>query len=125
MKLRPSSRRQFISAAGITTGAALVIRRRSGWAAGSIDPRVAQLTTATIGIDTHNRPGPIKPELRFGFSQLLELFPGPSSKAEVISELFWASLHGIADLSRTKRFPPSRQKERVRALVELFSFPRG
>jgi AcrR family transcriptional regulator len=25
---------------------------------------------------------------------------------------------------RVKRFPPSRQKERVRALVELFSFPR-
>jgi AcrR family transcriptional regulator len=64
------------------------------------------------------------PELRFAFSQLLELFPGQSSKAEVTSELFWASLHGIAELSRTKRFPPSRQKERVRTLVELFTFPR-
>ena len=61
-------------------------------------------------------------ELRFAFSQLLELF-GQSSKAEVISELFWASLHGIAELTRTKRFPRSRQKERVRALVELFTFP--
>jgi AcrR family transcriptional regulator len=64
------------------------------------------------------------PELRFAFSQLLELFQGQSSKPEVISELFWASLHGIAELSRTKRFPPSRQKERVRTLVELFSFPK-
>jgi AcrR family transcriptional regulator len=64
------------------------------------------------------------PELRFAFSQLLELFPGPSSKADVLSELFWASLHGIAELSRTKRFPPSRQKERVRTLVELFTFPK-
>ena len=64
------------------------------------------------------------PELRFAFSQLLELFPGQSSKSEVLSELFWASLHGIAELSRTKRFPPSRRKERVRALVELFTFPR-
>ena len=63
------------------------------------------------------------PELRFGFSQILELFQGQSSKPEVISELFWASLHGIAELSRTKRFPPGRQKERVRALVELFTFP--
>jgi hypothetical protein len=35
--------------------------------------------------------------------------------------LFWASLHGIAELTRTKRFPRSRQKERVRALVELFT----
>ncbi len=64
------------------------------------------------------------PELRFAFSQLLALFQGRRSKPEVISELFWASLHGIAELTRTKRFPPSRQKERVRALVELFAFPR-
>ncbi len=64
------------------------------------------------------------PELRFAFSQLMELFQGQSSKAEVISELFWASLHGIAELTRTKRFPPNRQKERVKALVELFTFPK-
>jgi hypothetical protein len=61
------------------------------------------------------------PELRFAFSQILELFQRQSSKPEVISELFWASLHGIAELTRTRRFPRIRQKERVRALVELFS----
>jgi AcrR family transcriptional regulator len=61
------------------------------------------------------------PELRFAFSQLLELFQG-QTKPEVRSELFWASLHGIAELTRTKRFPRSRQKERVRVLVELFTF---
>ena len=61
------------------------------------------------------------PELRFAFSQFLELFQGQSSKPEVISELFWASLHGIAELTRTKRFPRIRRKERVRALVELFA----
>ena len=61
------------------------------------------------------------PELRFAFSQILDLFQGQSAKPEVLSELFWASLHGIAELTRTGRFPPSRQKERVRALVELFS----
>jgi hypothetical protein len=59
------------------------------------------------------------PELRFAFSQLLELFQGQSSKLEDISELFWGSLHGIAELTRTKRFPRSRQKEHGRALVEL------
>jgi len=62
------------------------------------------------------------PELRFAFAQLLELFPGQGSKSEVLTELFWASLHGIAELTRTKRFPRSRQKERVRALVALFPF---
>jgi AcrR family transcriptional regulator len=64
------------------------------------------------------------PELRFAFSQLLELFQGQSSRPEVISELFWAGLHGIAELTRTKRFPRSRQKERVSTLVELFTLPK-
>jgi AcrR family transcriptional regulator len=64
------------------------------------------------------------PELRFAFSQLLELFQGQSTKSEVLSELFWASLHGIAELTRTKRFPRSRQKERVRTLVGLFNYPK-
>ena len=63
------------------------------------------------------------PELRFAFAQLLEMFQGQGSKPEVLSELFWAGLHGIADLTRTKRFPPSRQKERVKIFVELFTFP--
>jgi AcrR family transcriptional regulator len=62
-------------------------------------------------------------ELRFAFSQLLQLFQGQGAGSEVLSELFWASLHGIAELTRTKRFPRSRQKERVRALVNRFTFP--
>jgi AcrR family transcriptional regulator len=61
------------------------------------------------------------PELRFGFSQLLELFQGQSATPEVMAELFWASLHGTAELIRTKRFPRSRQKERLRILVQLFT----
>jgi AcrR family transcriptional regulator len=60
-------------------------------------------------------------EMRFAFSQLLELFRVGNSQPEVISELFWASLHGIAELTRTKRFPRGRQRERVKALVELFT----
>jgi len=63
-------------------------------------------------------------ELRFAFSQFLELFEGQSRRPEVLSELFWASLHGIAELTRTKRFPPIRQKERVKALVAMFTFPK-
>ena len=62
------------------------------------------------------------PELRFAFSQLLQVFQGKGSESEVLAELFWASLHGIAELTRTKRFPRSRQKERVRALVNRFTF---
>jgi AcrR family transcriptional regulator len=62
-------------------------------------------------------------ELHFAFEQLMELFKGQGSKSAVLSELFWASLHGIAELIRTKRFPRSRQKERIKALVELFTLP--
>ncbi len=61
------------------------------------------------------------PELQFAFTQLLELFAGQGSKAEVLTELFWASLHGIAELTRTKRFPRSRQKERLKTIVDLFT----
>jgi AcrR family transcriptional regulator len=78
----------------------------------------------TLGLSVPFDDAATPPEMRFAFSQLLELFQGQSSKSEIISELFWASLHGIAELTRTKRFTRSRQKERVRALVELFTFPR-
>jgi AcrR family transcriptional regulator len=62
-------------------------------------------------------------ELQFAFAQLMELFKNQGSKSEVLSEIFWASLHGLAELTRTKRIPRSRQKERVKALVDLFTYP--
>jgi AcrR family transcriptional regulator len=72
--------------------------------------------TLTVPFDDPATPS----ELRFAFSQFLELFPGPNSRADLLSELFWASLYGIAELTRTGRFPPSRQGERLRMLVQLF-----
>jgi AcrR family transcriptional regulator len=72
----------------------------------------------SVPFDDPNTPA----ELRFAFSQLLELFAGQKPKREVMAELFWASLHGIAELTRTRRFPESRQQERIRALVEQFIF---
>lgn len=59
-------------------------------------------------------------ELQFAFAQLMELFQDQGSRSEVLSELFWAGLHGLAELTRTKRLPRSRQKERIKILVELF-----
>ncbi|SEO64811.1 membrane dipeptidase [Mucilaginibacter gossypiicola] len=47
------SRREFITAlAG--TGAAVMLSPLATWAANEIDPRVAAIVAATIGIDTHN-----------------------------------------------------------------------
>lgn len=63
----------------------------------------------------------VSPELPFAFSQLLQLFSEQGIRAEVVSELFWASLHGIAELTRTQRFPPKRQQERLRVLVDIFT----
>lgn len=63
-------------------------------------------------------------ELRSAFSHILRLFEGKHSKPEVTAELFWAGLHGIAELTRTRRFPPSRHNQRVKALVALFSSPK-
>jgi AcrR family transcriptional regulator len=60
-------------------------------------------------------------ELQFAFAQLMEIFKSQGSKSEVLSELFWASLHGLAELTRTKRLPRCRQKERIKTLVELFN----
>ena len=62
-------------------------------------------------------------ELQFAFAQLMALFKNQGSKSEVLSEIFWASLHGLAEFTRTKRIPRSRQKERVKALVDLFTYP--
>ncbi len=78
----------------------------------------------SLGLNVRFDDAATPPELRFAFSRILELFHGRSSKPEVLSELFWASLHGIAELTRTKRFPRSRQKERVRALAEIFPLPK-
>jgi AcrR family transcriptional regulator len=75
----------------------------------------------SLGLNVPFDEAATPPELRFAFSQLLELFPGPRAKSEVLSELFWASLHGIVELTRTKRFPPRRRKERAKRLVELFT----
>ena len=75
----------------------------------------------SLTIDVPFGDAAMSPELRFAFSQMLQLFSEQDTKAEVFSELFWASLHGVAQLTRTKRLPPNRQKERLRSLVELFN----
>jgi hypothetical protein len=59
-------------------------------------------------------------ELQFAFAQLMEIFKSQGSKSEVLSELFWAGLHWLAELTRTKRLPRSRQKERLKALAGVY-----
>ncbi len=62
-------------------------------------------------------------ELQFALAQLMELFENQGSRPEVLSEIFWASLHGLAQLTRTGRTPRSRQKERLKALSTSLHIP--
>jgi hypothetical protein len=55
-------------------------------------------------------------ELRFAFSQLLELFQGQSSKPEVLSELFWASRRRSAAGSRSNDSASGCSKKKVNRL---------
>jgi membrane dipeptidase len=48
------SRRQFLSLAAKTAGAAMVVSPHSSWAEDHTDSRVANIVARTIGIDTHN-----------------------------------------------------------------------
>ena len=60
-------------------------------------------------------------ELHFAFSQLKTVFQESSLDPDVCAEVLWSSLHGIAQLTRTKRLPSGRQSNRVELLVNLFS----
>ena len=48
------TRRQFLSLAAKTAGAAMVMSPRSSWAEDNTDLQVADIVAKTIGIDTHN-----------------------------------------------------------------------
>ena len=81
------------------------------------------LYEAMFSLDVHLPFGEADspPELQFAFLQLRRLFETMGPHADVHAEVFWSSLHGLAQLTGTKRLPPSRQKERVRTLVRMFS----
>ena len=48
------SRRNFLAAAALAGGAAMMIDPFTAWAIDDIDPRVAKIVNDSIGIDTHN-----------------------------------------------------------------------
>ncbi len=77
--------------------------------------------TLNLGVPFGDPAAPT--ELQFAFSQVRQLFLGQGSKSATFAEVFWANLHGLADLTRTRRLPPKRQKERLKTIVNLFSFP--
>jgi AcrR family transcriptional regulator len=59
-------------------------------------------------------------DLRDAFAALGAAVP-PSLNAETITETFWASLHGLAELERTGRIRPNMRLERIKVVVNRLS----
>jgi AcrR family transcriptional regulator len=59
-------------------------------------------------------------ELRSAFSQLSIPFESNHRRPEIAAELFWASLHGLAELAAAQRIPELGQRERIDKLVWLY-----
>lgn len=55
--------------------------------------------------------------LRAGFDEFVSCFPPDNERRELLAEVVWSALHGIALLSDSGRIPAARQAERVDLLV--------
>lgn len=58
-----------------------------------------------------------QPELKDAFAALAAVVSPSRSDVEVATETFWACLHGLAELERSSRIPPSGRKQRVALVV--------
>ncbi|WP_411151395.1 TetR/AcrR family transcriptional regulator [Streptomyces sp. A30] len=62
--------------------------------------------------------------LKDAFAALLECLSevaGDGVRSELFTETFWASLHGLATLTRAGRLPPEDTEQRVKLLVDRLS----
>ena len=58
-----------------------------------------------------------RPELRAGFEALAAVVTPFCVDVDVVTETFWAALHGLAELERSGRIRPSAHDERIARLV--------
>lgn len=69
------------------------------------------------------------PELRAGFDVLAAVVAPFCTDVEIVTESFWAALHGLAELERSGRIRPTARSERiafiVRAIAESGRHQRG
>ncbi|WP_441246222.1 TetR/AcrR family transcriptional regulator [Kitasatospora sp. McL0602] len=59
--------------------------------------------------------------LRAAFGELVTALIGQTSFPELLAELLWSALHGLAVLTQSGRIPAAGQAQRVDALVERMS----
>lgn len=55
--------------------------------------------------------------LRAGFDEFVNCFPPAEERRELIAEVVWSALHGMAVLSASGRIPPEAQEDRLDLLV--------
>jgi AcrR family transcriptional regulator len=59
-----------------------------------------------------------RPELRAGFAAMAAVVSPFRADAELVTETFWAGLHGLAALERSGRIRPSAREERIALVVQ-------
>jgi AcrR family transcriptional regulator len=59
--------------------------------------------------------------LRAAFSELVAALGPKREMPEILAEVLWSALHGMAVLARSERIPPSGADLRLNVLVETFS----
>ncbi|SEW37994.1 Zn-dependent dipeptidase, dipeptidase homolog [Chitinophaga sp. YR573] len=107
------SRREFLTAV-TGTGAAMMLNPLAGWTIGEVDPRVAAIVAATIGIDTHNHidvplttaevPGPtidLAGEMKqSGLSAICMTFAVDYQKLQNPGDAYERFLNGLASMDK-------------------------
>ena len=58
-----------------------------------------------------------RPELRAGFEAIAAVVSPFCADVEVVTETFWAALHGLAELERSGRIRPGKRDERIALVV--------
>jgi AcrR family transcriptional regulator len=66
-----------------------------------------------------------RPELRAGFEALAAVVTPFCVETEVVTETFWAALHGLAELERSGRIRPGMRGERIALVVRAIAVPRN
>jgi AcrR family transcriptional regulator len=59
--------------------------------------------------------------LRAAFAELVAALGPKREMPEILAEVLWSALHGMAVLARSQRIPPSAADVRLNVLVERFS----
>ncbi len=133
-----ANRDAIVAAVAVEGFQALAVALRDA-AAGSADPRAALEVVAraylafaqrhpalyaamfTLPTDLRFAEADTKPELRAGFDALAAVVTPFCVDVDVVTETFWAALHGLADLERSRRVRPAAQDDRIAFVVRAFA----